>query len=222
MTQAERDKYDAAKRFNHMRQAVLAALLANNVKQADNDYDETLAEQFTDFTQEEQKRIEAVRNWGQLERALDSGAYLLALRTAQTIEKATGKLISDVRLRLAKRRFILSLHPQNLQVSRMGSHIQVQWDWPASDLIPAVAVVWRADRFPRDPTDVPAETRHLNPHYCYRRHNAAQQGAYTIDVGYATTVYIQVFSAMPDWDHITMKQYWYYSDGQEETSKQCV
>ncbi len=222
MTQAERDQYEAAKRFNQMRQAVLAALLANNMKQADKDYDEDLAKQFTDFTPDEQKRIEAVRNWGQLERALDSGAYLLALRTAQTIEKATGKLISDVRLRMAKRRFILSLHPQNLQVSRMGSHIQVQWDWPASDLIPAVAIAWRLDRFPRDPSDVPAETRHLNPHHCYRNNNATQQGAYTIDVGYATTVYIQVFSAIPDWDQVRREQLWYYSDGQEETSRSAV
>lgn len=219
VTQAERDGFEAAKRFNQMRHGVLATLLANNLREANAIYDETLAKQFADFTPEESKRLEAVLSWRQLERELDNGAYVSALRIAQAIEKSTGRLISDVRLRMAKHRFILSIHPQNVQISRMGSHVQVQWDWPANDLIPAVAIAWRFDRFPRDPTDVPGEPQPNNPYYCYRNNQTAQQGAYTLNVGYASTAYIQVFSAIPDWDQVRREQLWYYSDGQEESSR---
>jgi hypothetical protein len=224
VTQADREKLERAGRFQRMAEQVREALRKNDGRQVGAVYDEALAAEFTGFTPEEQQQIAATKSWGQLALALDQNAYALAIRVSREIEKAQGgKPIDDFRLRMAKRMFIKKCYPRDVEVRRVGSQVQVQWRWPLSDLVDAVVVAWRFDRFPRDPEDVPQEVLHSNRHDAPRGSGGPDQlGAYSIPCGAAPVVYVLVCAAIMDADAFRRVPVWYYSDGAEASVRQMV
>lgn len=219
LSRKERDLLDDARRYLVMYDAVRDALALNNgqgdVARLYDVYDEELDNRFADFTEEERKRIATLKNFGKLERALQGKAYRLALVTARDLEMQTRTPITDTRLSVARMNFIKAFEAKNLRVQLQNGQARACWDWPNDELVQVAALVWRADRWPLHPRkDDPGRILYLVNRGFYD-----QYGGYQFSVGLALQVYVQVYFALSEFMAQTKEIYWFYSRGDEPTSK---
>lgn len=176
LTRQERMRLDAARRFIVMWQAVVDALQAN----CDDDaimavYDEELAMQFSDFTEEQRSRLALVLLHKKMKQALAAKAYGLVLQTAQEIERQTRMPLESLDVSLARRRFIRQYEPRNLQVLLSGDTAIARWDWPNDELVQYAILVWRSDRWPLHPQKPdPGRACHRINRQSYQAHGCFQ------------------------------------------------
>jgi len=219
LSRKERDLLDDARRYLTMYDAVRDALALNNgqgdMARLYDVYDEELDNRFADFTDEERKRIATLKNFGKLDRALKSKAYRLALVTARDLEMQTRTPITDNRLSIARMNFIKAFEVKNLRVQMQNGLAYAHWDWPNDELVQVAALVWRDDRWPLHPRkDDPGRVL-----YMVNRGFYEQYGGYQFPVGLARQVYVQVYFALSEFMAQTNEIYWFYSRGDEPTSK---
>lgn len=219
LTRQERMRLDAARRFIVMWQAVVDALQANR----DDDaimavYDEELAMQFSDFTEEQRSRLALVLLHKKMKQALAAKAYGLVLQTAQVIERQTRMPLESVDVSLARRRFIHQYEPRNLQVLLSGDMAIARWDWPNDELVQYAVLVWRSDRWPLHPQKPdPGRAYHRINRQSYQAH-----GYFQFSYGNQRMLYVQVYFAISDYVSYKDDFDWFYSSGKEETSRQAV
>ena len=219
LSRQERDLLDAARCYLTMYDTVRDALALNNgqgdVARLYDAYDEELDNRFADFTDEERKRITILKNFGKLERALIGKAYRLALVTARELEMQTRTPITDNRLSIARMNFIRAFEVKNLRVQMQNGQAHAHWDWPNDELVQVAALVWRGDRWPLHPRkDDPGRVLYLVNRGFYE-----QYGGYQFAVGLARQIYVQVYFALSEFVAQTNQTYWFYSRGDEPTSK---
>lgn len=215
----ERALLDTARSYLAMYHAVKNALSMNNgqgdLSKLYEAYDEELDQRFHDFTPREREQIAGLKNMGRLELALQGKAYRLALVTAREIESQTRTPINDSRLSLARKHFVKTFDPRNLQVYLQGGQAFARWDWPDDELIQFAVIVWRPDRWPLHP-------RKEDPGRFLLRVNRGFYEQFTyfqFSPGTASQIYAQVFFALFEVTDQNSEQQWYYSRGEEPTSK---
>lgn len=215
----EREKLEAARHYIVMYNAIKNVLQMNSGKgdiaQLLAVYDEELDKRFTDFTDGERKQITVLQNFGKLDRALLSKAYRLALVTAREIEMQMRAPISDARLSIARMNFVRAFEARNVQAHLQGGQAFVRWDWPNDDLVQFAVLVWSSDHWPLHPRkDDPGRTL-----YRVNRGFYEQYGYFQFPFNMTSHIYIQVFFAMSEFLEQTNEQVWFYSRGNEPTSK---
>ena len=220
VTADERAQLETAKKFLQMCQATQAVLISGNQVEEDGQivtiydqqildvYDEELAQEFNDFTEEEQKRINLAMNRSRLEQALQLRSYGLALRLARVIETASQASIHDFRLTAAKQKYVKHLEIKELTVRLQGDEAIAQWRWPADDLIEYTELLWRTDTWPRHPKYQDVGTAR----YRILRSSYEQAGSFKFLIGQAAQIYVQVYLAIYDYD-LQKQLNWYYSNG---------
>lgn len=215
----EREQVDAARRYLAMYDAVRNALLMNNgegdLSKLLEVYDEELAGRFHDFTEREREQISALRSMGRLERALLAKAHRLALVTAREIEMQMRAPLNNPRLSFARKHFIKSFDPRNVQVYLRGGQAFARWDWPDDELVQFAVLAWRSDGWPLHPRkDEVGRTLLRVTRNFYEQYNGFQ-----FPIGMAAQIYVQVFFAIFEISAQTGEQTWFYSRGSEPTSK---
>lgn len=219
LSRQEHEILDAARRYIVMYDSIKEVLQTNTMsgdlrgKMAA--YDEELAARFTDFTEEERRRIGVLKNFDKLERALVGKAYRLALVTASEIEGYTRTPLNDNRLSVARMNFIKGFEAKDLRVQIQSGQAFVSWNWPNDLLVQFAVLVWRADRWPLHP-------RKEDPDRLLYRINRGfyeQYGYYQFSIGLVQYLYVQVYFAFSEFVEQTNEMYWFYSRGDEPTSK---
>ncbi len=216
VTTEERTLLQAAMRCLDMRESVLAAILANSDEQIASAYDESLAQQFSAFTVEQQERIKRGLKRGRLENALRSKDDGSAIRLAQEFEMESHKEFSDTRLTLAKQRFIKQFDVKDIEASLQGDEVVVRWRWPPDDMVRYALILWRVDRWPQHPRREEPGTRrewafrNRNEQVCITRFKAMRQ----------MPTYLQVYFAIPD--GARQPSSWFYSNGDNPGSRKIA
>src|SRR5262249_25222590 len=132
--------YDAIKDFLQTNNSDFTSLMSV--------YDEELDNRFNDFSVEEHSRIDILKNFSKLERALVAKAHRLALVTARDIEMQTRTPLTDTRLSVARKHFIKEFEAKNLHIYLQNGRVLARWDWPDDDLVQLAVLAWRGDRWP--------------------------------------------------------------------------
>ncbi len=219
LSSQEREQLEAARHYIVMYDAVKAALQMNGGKgdlpQVMRVYDEELDNRFNDFTELERKQLTVLRNFGKLDRALTSKAYRLALITVRDLEIQTRAPVADDRLTIARMNFIRAFEAKNLQVRIQNGQVFAQWDWPHDELIQFAAVVWRDDRWPQHPRREEPGSRLLR----VNRRFYEQFGYFQFHIGVTSQIFVQIYFAISEFMEQTNEMSWFYSRGDEPTSK---
>jgi hypothetical protein len=124
-------------------------------------------------------------------------------------------------LNIARQKFIRQFDAQDLQIRFQGDEIIARWQWPEDDLVQYAAVAWRTDRWPQHPKKSEAGT------YLYHVHRSTyeHQGRFQFTVGRQPCVYVQVYlalGAIEYSDYMPPQTVWFYSNGDEPTSKKTI
>jgi serine/threonine protein kinase len=215
----ERATLEAARSYILMYDAIKDVLATSNgtggLSRLHEVYNEELDQRFNDFTPREREQFTALKNMGRLELALQSRHDRLALLTAREIEFQMRTPIHDPRLSRARRNFIRAFEARNLQVYLQTGQAFARWDWPDDELVQFAVLVWRPDNWPLHP-------RKDDPQRYLLRVNRGYYEQYTyfqFPLGSVSQIYVQVFFAISEVAEYTNEQEWYYSRGQEPTSR---
>jgi serine/threonine protein kinase len=215
----ERELLEAAHRYIEMYDAIRQFLAKNNgphnASQLLTIYDEELDNCFNDFSSAERNQIAVVRNFSKLERALLGKAYRLALSTAREIEMQTRTPLTDSRLSIARKYFIRSFDAKNVRIYMQNGYAFARWDWPADDFIQLAVLVWRDDRWPLHPrNDDPGRILHRVTRSFYE-----QYSQFSFPIGCSAHLYVQVFFAISEVIEQPHETIWFYSRGNEPSSR---
>lgn len=213
VTPEQRNLLQAAHAFLQMQTEVHKGIQNDSDLEIYSAYDQTLAQQFADFSPLQQTRISRALKRGQWETALQDNEYAQAIRLAQEIEQEAHAPINDFRMLTAKQKFIRQFNVKDAVAWRSSDDVFVQWSWPAESLVRHAVIVWRFDRWPQNPRREEVGTgqervfRHNQEQRCFTSFKAAAYKA----------VYLQVYFALPDYSQ--QPPAWFYTDGHEPGSK---
>jgi hypothetical protein len=214
VTPAERRLVQAAQACKEMCQQVRAAIQSRDDTALVKWYDKTLAEQFSDFTQEELSWIAHAQTRQRLDYAYSQKQYRAVLSIAEDLERAIGKPLADPRVALARRWFVAAQDPHQLQAQIQGNDLVATWDWPTDALIEHVAVVWRMDRWPKHPEKRDRDDGFfLIDRATYSQHNQCQ-----LQIGRVARLFVQVYAALQE-QRNQQGPVWYYSEGRDATAR---
>lgn len=222
MLPEERERIAAAQRFLAMYDALLSAFAANNGNGDDQkiftSYDEDVASLFTDLTPEQNKRIQLALKRTTLIYTLNHHMYRECVRLAQEIEAEHQTPVLHTAqqdaIRQARQKFLAQFQIHNIQAASLpDSHIAISWQWPLDTLIQHATIVWRKDRWPQQPEEAGTNTQHIS------RQHYERQGSFQFKAGSYTTVYVQVYFAIPEYTASRQKTCWLYSPDNEPLSR---
>ncbi len=224
VTKTEQDIVDAARRYLAMREAIQTGIRENNDDLIRRTYDSALAQQFADFSPDEQKYIDKVKMFLLLEEVLHNREYGQAIRMAQKIQMTTGKELSDslkFQMRRATMRFIRNHDLTQLAVHIIGradgNYAVARWTWPVDDLVQDAFLVWQTDAWPQRPQEKNVQDPAWKHVRAWRRSYQAE-GTCEFPIGRNTThIYVRAYAALPDrWDSAGK---WRFADGNDPTSR---
>jgi serine/threonine protein kinase len=221
---AERQQLELARRFLAMYQAVITALALNGTgddEQVRAAYDPDLAAYFTDFTPDQEHRIAQARYLVDIVEAMRERDYPRALELAQTLEQSHHETTTDIRLSLAKRKFIRGYDVKEVEAVLEKDGLSIHWQWPDEHHVQQALVCLRADRYPSHPRKMePGTMRCSVLRSEYQQHNGVTLPL-DMPMQQAQQVYVRVYTAIRDDWTTRYEPAWYYSDGFEWTAR-CI
>ncbi|QBD80587.1 hypothetical protein EPA93_33295 [Ktedonosporobacter rubrisoli] len=222
VTAEQRARLSRAYAYLRMYRAVQQAIERDDDAKIRAAYDEKLAADFTDFSEQERKRIEKAMRCAALEAALERREYARSLSLALAIQSSTGQAMSKpiaFRLQKALSRFVREhdLSKLHVHIARRvaGNYALVSWQWPEDELIRHALIVWHPTSWPPR-LACRLDLKTIERYVWVKRVGQERAGQCEFTIADYEHIYVQGFTAMRDyWDRA---ERWRFGDGIEPTS----
>ncbi|HEY1351963.1 MAG TPA: hypothetical protein VGF67_20270 [Ktedonobacteraceae bacterium] len=234
LTHQQEQRVKLAQQALEMRAQLRQAILTKDDPRIREVYKPYLLQRFPGLlSKQERNEAESALKIPQIKEKLYEHNYRQMLKLAAEIQREGGLKEQGPRLRQAMRRLMSETSVTGgsaciQERGRRGSNLlQVQWQWPADELIKYAWVFWDATRQPHVPNPLRiAKTRSASPppgnYQVIMRRGNEKHGHTEIDIHMLKYIYTKVCIAMYDeWDTQAEVETWCFSPAAEFVAHMC-